>query len=302
VVRVYICGDVLMTYRVPYDVARKVCLEKCHKIREYLTPLFGPDFAGQCVPIEESNEKQLKSRPGRKPRSPSLPVKRPAEAEDEDIDRTIRHPNKRRALKPCASGIVTPPPIPSDLKLDSFGPLSTEDISSMLSAARELMRLQLCPSEGTPYNEWPEPGDSKLGGSVSYGGRRYFWNGAEKLTEKPTTPKTPLPSVKQMVQSVVTTSYPRFPITPSPHHSPLPTPSYDWSSSTPTHALISPPMSIRESFNGFGRERQYSVNNSDECRTPIQESYSDSLFPTPQPEGRYEGKYEDERAMWYRSF
>src|SRR5271169_5516904 len=115
------CIDVLITLRIPYDVARKVCLEKCYKIREYLTPLFGSDFVHQCMPIEESDENKLKSRPGRKPRSPSFSVKRPAE--DEDTYRTTQHdryPNKRRAIKSCASGTVAPPIIPSDLNLDAL--------------------------------------------------------------------------------------------------------------------------------------------------------------------------------------
>src|SRR5271167_2871540 len=70
--------------RIPYDLAHKVCLEKCYKIRHYLAPLFGPDFVNKCVPIDESDEKQMKSRPGRKPRSPTFSVKRPAEEEDTD--------------------------------------------------------------------------------------------------------------------------------------------------------------------------------------------------------------------------
>jgi hypothetical protein len=279
--------------RIPYDLAHKVCLAKCYKIRHYLAPLFGPDFVNKCVPIDESDEKQMKSRPGRKPRSPSLSLKRPAE--EEDTDPTIQYDRspKRRHVKPCASGSVSPPPLPSDLKLDAFGSLSAYEISSMLSAARELMRMQHCPFEGIPYNEWPMPGHSKMGGFVNYNGRRYYWDGADAFVEKSPTPKTSLPSVKQMVQSVPASSYGRFPITPSPHHSPYPVSSYDWSSTAAAQALISPPMSLRESFNGFGRERQYSVNNSEECRTPIQEMYSGSLFPTPQPEVRYEGRYED---------
>ena len=40
-------------------------------------------------------------------------------------------------------------------------------------------------------------------------------------------------------------------------------------------------------------DRHNSVVNTDECRTPVQESYIGSLFPTPQPEGRYEGRYEE---------
>lgn len=237
----------------------------------------------------------MKSRPGRKPRTPALSVKRPAE--DEDIDPTTqqheRFPNKRRALKPCASGSINPPPLPSNLNLDAFGSLSTDEIPSMLSAARELMRMQRCAFEGPPHNDWPMPGDSSMGGYVNFNGRRYYWNGAGNFVEKPQTPKTPLPSLKQMVESAPTTSYGRFPITPSPHHSPFRAQSYDWSSSAAAQALISPPMSLRESFNGFGRERQYSVNTVDECRTPIQEMYSGSLFPTPQPEGRNDGRYEE---------
>ena len=88
-----------------------------------------------------------------------------------------------------------------------------------------------------------------MGGYVNYKGRSFFWNGADNLHEKPSTPNTPLPSVKEMVKSAPTTSYGRFPITPSPRESPFPVSSYDWHNAA-AQALISPPMSLRESFNG----------------------------------------------------
>src|SRR5947207_10353740 len=78
--------EILLTSgRIPYNLARTVCLEKCYKIRHYLAPLFGPDFVNECVQVEVSDEKQIKGRPGRKPRSPSSPVKRAAEG---DMDPT----------------------------------------------------------------------------------------------------------------------------------------------------------------------------------------------------------------------
>src|SRR5438046_9909604 len=129
-----------------------------------------------------------------------------------------------------------------------------------------------------------------MGGYVTYKGRSLFCDGCKRLHEKPSTPKTPLPSVKDMVLSAPTTSYGRFPITPSPRESPFPVSSYDWHN-VAAQALISPPMSLRDSFNGG--DRHNSVVNTDECRTPVQESYIGSLFPTPQPEARYEVRYED---------
>lgn len=229
----------------------------------------------------------MKGRPGRKPRSPSLSAKRPAEEDETDPTTYDRIPRKRRTSKHCASGAATPPPLPSNLNLDTFGSLSFDEICPMLSAARELMRLQHCAPDGTPVNDWPMPGDPKMGGLVNYKGHSLYWDGAEGLREKPSTPKTPLPSVKEMVQSAPTTSYGRFPITPPLRESPFPVAPYDWHNV----ALISPPMSIRDSFNG--RDRHNSVVNTDECRTPVQESYIGSLFPTPQPEARYEGRFEE---------
>ena len=129
--------------RIPYDLARKVCLEKCYKIRHYLAPLFGPDFVERCIQIEESDEKQMKGRPGRKPRSPSLAAKRPAEEDETDPTTYDRIPRKHRTVKHRTSVAMTPPPLPSDLNLDAFV-LSCDEICSMLSATRELMRLQHC--------------------------------------------------------------------------------------------------------------------------------------------------------------
>jgi hypothetical protein len=288
----------LMTHRIPYDLARKICLEKCYSIRHYLTPLFGPSFANECIYVESDEQEQTKRRPGRKPRSPTFAVKRSSEemVETEEMHPSPegdRLPNKRRLLSPCASGTTNPPNLPSDLNFDKN--LTGDEICKMLFAARELMRMQQCSSEGTPQNDWPMPGDPRMGGYLKWNDRRYQWNGDDQLIEK-SPRKTPLPSIKDMVQSIPTQQYTRFPITPSPHQSPRPVSSYDWQhipSVGTGQTLISPPMSCRESFSGYGRERQYSVNTTDECHTPVQEMYPGSLFPTPQPEGRHETRYED---------
>ena len=286
-------SDLLLTCRIPYDLAYKVCLEKCYKIRHYLTPLFGPDFADNCLPTEGEEKDQMRRRPGRKPRSSPLPVKRKVEdCTDDDNHPTPSHetvPIKRRSIKPCASGTGTPPPLPSHLNLDNFRRYSAAEICEMLTAARELERMQYCPLEGTPSNDWPMPGDSRLGGYLKFKGSRYLWNGADQFVEKPHASKTPLPSLKDLVTSVATPPYNRFPITPPPVQSPYNTTSYDWQNSAASAAaqtLISPPMSLRESFNG--RDRGYSIATTEECRTPVQELYSGSLFPTPQPEPRFD--------------
>jgi len=235
----------------------------------------------------------MRRRPGRKPRSSPLPVKRKVEdCTDDDNHPTPSHetvPIKRRSIKPCASGTGTPPPLPSHLNLDNFRRYSAAEICEMLTAARELERMQYCPLEGTPSNDWPMPGDSRLGGYLKFKGSRYLWNGADQFVEKPHASKTPLPSLKDLVTSVATPPYNRFPITPPPVQSPYNTTSYDWQNSAASAAaqtLISPPMSLRESFNG--RDRGYSIATTEECRTPVQELYSGSLFPTPQPEPRFD--------------
>ena len=279
--------------RIPYDLARQVCLEKCYKIRHYLTPLFGPSFVSECVPSDSDEREQIKRRPGRRPRSPTFAVKRlPEDDLDDDAYRSKDRPspNKRRAIKPCASGEAAPPALQSDINMNDLDAIRYEDICPMLSAARELMRLQQCPYEGTPYNEWPAPGDARMGCYIRYNGRRYKWNGANSLTERLEPSKT-LPPLKEIVPPTSTPPYTRFPMTPSPHQSPFIPSSYDWQgpySGPAGRTLISPPMSCRESFSGYPRERQYSVATTDECRTPVQEIYSGSLFPTPQPDGRYD--------------
>ena len=288
-------SDLLLTSRIPYELAHKVCLEKCYKIRQYLTPLFGPDFADECVPTEDEEKEQMRRRPGRKPRFPPLPIKRKVEdCTDEDSHSTPANETvriKRRFAKPCASGIVDPPPLPSNLGV--LGQYSAAEICEMLSAARELERMQYCPFEGIPTNDWPMPANSRLGGYLTYKASRYLWNGADQFVEKLPTPKPALPSLKELVHSVPNTPYHRFPITPPPVQSPYTASSYDWQSSAANVAanvaaqtLISPPMSLRESFNGH--DRGYSVATTDECHTPVHEVYSGSLFPTPQPELRFE--------------
>lgn len=286
-----------LTDRIPYDLARKVCLQKCYKIRRYLAPLFGPDFVNECLPAQPEEER-MKRRPGRRPRSPMyMPVKRsPEEMLEDDFDETDMNgyqPNKRRSPPPYASGSLPPPPLPSDLTMDMFGELSKEELCSTLSAARELTRLQYCPFQGPPQNEWPMQGDSRLGGHVWYRGHRYMWNGAADLVEDP--PTTTLPPVKDLVQPAPSPKqFIRYPMTPSPRQSPYNPPTTGWQSPFPAgHTLISPPLSLRESFGGHGRERQYSVLTTDECRTPTREVYSGSLFPTPQPEGRQDRRFED---------
>jgi hypothetical protein len=99
--------------RIPYDLAYKVCLEKCYKIRQYLTPLFGPDFANDCMPTEGEEKDQMRRRPGRKPRASPLPGKRKVEDCTDDDNHPTHSleavPIKRRSVKPCASGTVNPP-------------------------------------------------------------------------------------------------------------------------------------------------------------------------------------------------
>jgi hypothetical protein len=295
-------AQIVLIRRIPHDLARKVCLQKCYKIRRYLAPLFGPDFVKECLPTEPEEER-MKRRPGRRPRSPNyIPAKRsPDQMLEDDFDPIVRKehlPNKRRSPPPCASGSLSPPTLPSDLHMDMFGELTKDEMCSILTAARELTRLQQCPFWGLPENEWPIVGDSRLGGHVFYHGHRYKWNGASDLVEDPPTPKQPtLPSVKDLVQPAPSPKqFIRYPMTPSPRHSPYNPPAAGWQSPFSAAAgrtLISPPLSLRESFSGYGRERQFSVLTTDECRTPIQEVYSGSLFPTPQPEGRHDRRYED---------
>jgi hypothetical protein len=268
-------------------------LEKCHPIRKYLAPLFGPDFVDACVPVKPEDE-PTKRRPGRRPKSPPVAIKRSFEDDfDEDEEPPPKqHESKRRAVRSCATGLVFPPPLPYNLDMDQYN-VNIDEICSMMSAARELMRLQHCPWDGPPMNDWPIPGDPRLGGVIYHQGRRYKWNGANHLQAKPDTPPPTLPPVAPLIHPTIPPAhYTRFPITPSPHQSPLVPSSLEFQSPYSTAAgrtLISPPMSLRESFNGFGPERQYSVVTTDECHTPVRE-YFGSLF-TPQPENE---RYEDE--------
>jgi hypothetical protein len=285
--------------RIPYDLARQVCLQKCYKIRKYLAPLFGPDFVKQCVP-DEPEQESVKRRPGRRPRSPVIAPKRSSEEMlEDDSDPTVTEelPKKRPYLTPCTSEKVNPPVLPADLNMDIYGSLTPDEVCVQLIVARELMRLQQCPLDGPSVNDWPPIGDPRMGGYIQYQGRRYKWNGAHSLVEKPLTPtpKIPLPPVRDIVKPKSSPRQPRFPLTPSPQQSPFAPPAMGWQSPFSTAAgrtLISPPLSVRDSFSGYPRERQ-SSNGTEEYGTPMQELYSGSLFPTPQPEGRYESRYEE---------
>jgi len=301
-------AQTILICRIPYDLARKVCLQKCYKIRRYLAPLFGPSFVKECLPAEPEEER-MKRRPGRRPRSPVyMSTKRSSdqmlEDESDPVVRNEHLSNKRRSptpcTTPCASGSLAPPKLPSELQMDMFGDLTKAEMCSILSAARELTRLKHCSLQGPPENDWPMVGDSRLGGHVYHRGIRYHWDGASNLVEDPPTPNPAqftLPSVKDLVQPGPSPKqFVRYPMTPSPRQSPYNPPATGWQSpfsGAAGRTLISPPLSLRESFNGFGRDRQYSVLTTDECRTPIQEVYSGSLFPTPQPEGRHDRRYED---------
>ena len=228
-------------------------------------------------------------------------VKRPSDEFDDESDDEYIHktPIKRIKLAPCASGSVAPPALPSDLDVGFLSRYSTEEICAMLSAARELMRMRQCPFNGPPKNEWPMSGDPRMGGYIYINGQRYIWDGADELKLKPEAPAaitatpapttTVLPSIRELTPSKFThslPSMPRYPITPSPHQSPFTPAPIDFHSprSTLSKNLISPPMSVRESFPGHNRDREYSINSNDECRTPIRIAYTGPLFPTPQPE------------------
>jgi len=244
------------------------------------------------MPVKVDDE-PIRRRAGRRPKSPAAAVKRTydesLDEEDEDEEPTPRQEPKRRTLTNIGSGLAVPPPLPHNLTMHDS--LEREEICAMLSAARELMRMQRCPYHGPPQNDWPMPGDPRMGGYVYHQGRRLKWNGENELKGKASTPRTPLPSLAQVIQPVTpphiaAQQYTRFPITPSPHHSPFVPSSMEWQSPFSTAAgrtLISPPMSVGESFNGFSRERQSSFNNADECHTPARH-YTGSLFPTPQPD------------------
>lgn len=275
-----------MTHRIPYDLAHKICLERCYSIRHYLTPLFGPNFVNECTYINSDEQEHTKRRPGRKPRSPTFAVKRKSEDLIENDERYPPRendllPNKRRALSPCASGTVSPPELPSNLNIDKS--LTNSENCQILRTARELTRMKRCPFEGTPKNDWPMPGDPRMGGHFNCNGRRYRWNGDNQLTDE-SLPRKTLPSIKDIVQPIpYQQKYTRFPITPSPHQSPRQVSSIDWPQVPPIKIggpLASPPMSSPGSINGYSRERQHSIITTDE----FQEVYSGSLFSSPQPE------------------
>jgi hypothetical protein len=224
-------------------------------------------------------------------------MKRPADDEYDVEYHDVPNPTydrrrMKRRIAPCASGTITPPEIPFDMNIDHLRP---EEICSTLSAARELTRLSQCQPDGAPNNEWPMPQDSRMGGPVMYRGKRYVWDGNDQFVPefKAQTPRkhAPLPSVKELVDFPSRPTYDRFPITPSPRQSPFPSNMpYDWQT-TAAAAMISPPMSLRDSFNGLGNERHFSIASADECRTPVHEPYSGSLFPSPQPENRFEDNF-----------
>ena len=224
-------------------------------------------------------------------------MKRPADNEyDSEYHdgATYERPRSKRRVVPFhASSAISTPEIQFDVDMDH---LRADEVCHALSAARGLMRLSQCQPDGIQNNDSPMPNDSRIGGTIIYKGQRCYWDGADQLvpehkSHKPQQHQS-LPSVKELVEFPSPAPYNRFPITPSPHQSPFPSGlPYDWQNNAAAQALISPPMSLRESFNGLGSERHYSVPSIDECRTPVQESYSGSLFPTPQPENRFDDNF-----------
>jgi len=216
---------------------------------------------------------------------------------EEDLDsedEVSLPPPKRREIAPAAPITITPPPFPSDLTLDPYGPTMTHDqICNLLATGRALQGLRFQAGDNV---SWPAPGDKRLGGDFWYQNRHYHWDGNDRIiiirkrvnnTQRPASPPptTILPSFKEFVQPPSSAGYERLPCTPSPHQSPFQQSpfqaSYDWQ----PRNYLTPPGSLRESFS-IPRDRQDSVFTTDECHTPVREHYGGSLFSTPQPEGR----------------
>jgi len=259
--------------------------------------MFGPSFVEECIPTPVEDDTIKRARPGRRPNPPPLIAKRPSNELDDEPETLVtrrsertQSPNKRRVLdRPCASGKKIPPAPSSELNMDEYN-FKLEDIPDALSTARELMRMQHCPLDGVPHNDWPMPGDARLGAYITFNGRRYKWNGAAELVPKFVKPTqtTTLPSVADMVQTPPPRFGGRLPPTPSPQQTPFIPELQSPFSSAAGRSYVSPPLSLRESFS----ERHHSVIATDECCTPIQLEYTGPLFPTPQPEGKYyEGRY-----------
>jgi hypothetical protein len=276
---------------VPYDIAKKVCMEKCFKIRRYLAPLFGPDFVENCVPLNDADlQEPSKRRPGRHPRHVSPSFKRPIEHIDGASmhlpDRDSKSSDKRRRPNSLPSTPRSTPPPRIECQIDSS--VEFKDICPMLGAALVLMRFDQSSFEALPPTDCATLGDSRLAGDVSYKGRQYVWNGADQLVEKIERVASPpsLPPMKDLVQPITSPRYGPYPMTP--HESPSYKGSYDWhmpAGSAMGPMLISPPMSSRGSFSGKGRES--SISATDGCDTPITEVYNGPLFPSPQLERGY---------------
>ena len=74
-----------------------------------------------------------------------------------------------------------PPPLPSNLNLDTIDFNSVAEIYELFYAVSELMKYG--PFDGIPA-EWPIPGDARMDGTLTYEETRYKWNGGTELVEE----------------------------------------------------------------------------------------------------------------------
>jgi hypothetical protein len=263
-------------------MAREVCLRKCYLIREYLVPIFGPEFVANCTP-EAPEEASGKRRPGRRRKSPPVVAKRSskemlndegdptinAEAVSTKRVRRIKVSTPRYSTPVSTAGIDVDPSTPLSQPPD-WDPVDTE-------AALCLVNLRYGPFDRAPQNDEPITESSYQGGRHR-GNDNTEW---VDMTLTPFFPMSPLPSFKDIVASgPMPQRYNHFPITPSPQNSPNPAPSMNWSTPSASAAgpsLISPPLTVRENFMEYPCERRPS-NSTEECRTPIQEDFRGPLF------------------------
>lgn len=114
-----------MPFRIPYESARALCRQNAYSIRHYLRPLFGPDFAEECIPPDHPHFGSLLLDPSSGGSTRVSAARR--------VSKTVK-PRRKSSLSPRRSSRSTPYPERSD-SCSSRRPSRQERSSSSCSSS-----------------------------------------------------------------------------------------------------------------------------------------------------------------------
>lgn len=114
-----------LPFRIPYESARALCRQNAYSIRHYLRPLFGPDFAEECIPPDHPHFGSLLLDPSSGGSTRVSAARR--------VSKTVK-PRRKSSLSPRRSSRSTPYPERSD-SCSSRRPSRQERSSSSCSSS-----------------------------------------------------------------------------------------------------------------------------------------------------------------------